>query len=608
MAINEITSIDVKTLPPFKRLIMTLGELPTSYLESMTYAELLMWFCNFLQEKVLPTINNNADALQEVIKYLENLDLQDEVNNKLDEMAESGQLQEIVADYLNSKAIFGYDKVTDMKEATNLIDGSYAKTLGYYSINDGGSGLYKIRKITNDDIIDNAFIISLSDNDLIAELITNNEIKINSLGAKVNDNTFDNSILIKKAIDKLLSLGGGKIVFNNGLYHCNTSIEYTELRGITLEGIFNTVDGTILQYNGNSTFIDVSTEISQCKFLNLTIQGDENNTNNTLGINFAKCNQTLFEYVRFRMFKTLAKLDDFGYTVFNYCQFFCNENCELGFKIGNTYSEFLYFNQCQFDGGYQENTTPILVKLNQGRYVYFNECDFTNTRDYAIYIQPQNGNLKEVYFDKCTFSHILKGIKIGSDVSTEYNHIQDIFFTNCLYELDGLTTENVFEMNNLSNSWERQISITDLSLLSFNASNAPAYIFKCNNNAIPIELDFTVKRTNLTLSQMNFSYPWNSYINIKLPEKTLRTYGRVVINGNGGTEYTVNLASNSPYSYGLATAVTVSDNTNKQYNAWVTSTLNGNIVLHVTFTEALASDSSVGLFYKINTQPCYAFN
>ena len=99
MAINEVTSIDVKTLPPFKRLIMTLGELPTSYLESMTYAELLMWFCNFLQEKVLPTINNNADALQDVITYLENIDLQDEVNNKLDEMAESGQLQEIIADY-----------------------------------------------------------------------------------------------------------------------------------------------------------------------------------------------------------------------------------------------------------------------------------------------------------------------------------------------------------------------------------------------------------------------------------------------------------------------------------------------------------------------------
>ena len=37
---------------------------------------------------------------------------------------------------------------------TNLINGSYAKTLGYYSKNDGGGSLYKIRNITNEDIVD----------------------------------------------------------------------------------------------------------------------------------------------------------------------------------------------------------------------------------------------------------------------------------------------------------------------------------------------------------------------------------------------------------------------------------------------------------------------
>ena len=46
-------------------------------------------------------------------------------------MAESGELQEIMASYLNSKAVFGFNTVSDLKNATNLIDGSYAKTLGY---------------------------------------------------------------------------------------------------------------------------------------------------------------------------------------------------------------------------------------------------------------------------------------------------------------------------------------------------------------------------------------------------------------------------------------------------------------------------------------------
>lgn len=244
MAINEITSIDVKTLPPFKRLIMTIGELPTSYLESMTYAEMLMWFCNFLQEKVLPTINNNADALQDVITYLEDLDLQDEVDHKLDEMAESGQLQEIIADYLNSKAIFGFDSVADMKSATNLIDGSYAKTLGYYAINDGGSATYKIRKITNADIVDNAKIIAIGDSDLIAELqISNNIINPIMFGCK-GDNITDDSANFLKCLK-----GYSDITINllNKEYNLTTLESFTFEKNTSLKnGILN-IDNILMR-------------------------------------------------------------------------------------------------------------------------------------------------------------------------------------------------------------------------------------------------------------------------------------------------------------------------------------------------------------------------
>ena len=73
MAINTTTSVDVETLTPFKKFIMTIGALPTSYLESMTYAELLMWFCNYLQETVIPTVNNNADAVEELQSLYEQL-------------------------------------------------------------------------------------------------------------------------------------------------------------------------------------------------------------------------------------------------------------------------------------------------------------------------------------------------------------------------------------------------------------------------------------------------------------------------------------------------------------------------------------------------------
>lgn len=102
MAIETNEIIDVKTLPPFKKFIMTIGNIPTSYLESMTYAELVMWFCNYLQNTVIPTVNNNADALQELIDYIKNLDLQDEVDHKLDEMAEDGTLANVVGQYFTN--------------------------------------------------------------------------------------------------------------------------------------------------------------------------------------------------------------------------------------------------------------------------------------------------------------------------------------------------------------------------------------------------------------------------------------------------------------------------------------------------------------------------
>ena len=153
--------------------------------------------------KALNDVINNENAVEQNMSslyqafidlqtYINNLDLQDEVNNKLDEMAESGELEEIMADYLNSKAIFGFDNVASMKTATNLINGSYAKTLGYYNINDNGGATYKIRTITNEDIIDEGSIIALNDNTLVAELIIKDRIiNVKQFGAKGNSNYFN---------------------------------------------------------------------------------------------------------------------------------------------------------------------------------------------------------------------------------------------------------------------------------------------------------------------------------------------------------------------------------------------------------------------------------
>ena len=180
--------IKVEKLNPFGRMCISLGMLPSSYKESLTYEEQLLWFFKFLDETVIPTVNNNADAVEElqalyiqvktfVDEYFDNLDVQEEINNKLDDMADSGELADIIAQYLGLAGVLAFDKVSDLKAAENIVNGSICKTLGYSNITDGKGAFYKIRTITSGDVVDENNIIALSISDtLIAQkILTYNE-------------------------------------------------------------------------------------------------------------------------------------------------------------------------------------------------------------------------------------------------------------------------------------------------------------------------------------------------------------------------------------------------------------------------------------------------
>ena len=188
----------IDKLPPFKRFCVTIGNLPSSYVDSMSYYECVMWLCKYLKDTVIPAVNENAEAVNELINWFNNLDVQDEINNKLDEMAESGELEEIIASYLNTNAVLGFNTVASMKSATNLIDGSFVRTYGKNSINDGLGEFYKIRTITSSDVVDEVNIIALEVSDtLIAERMRTSDTLINkkfilisdSYGTLTNTNT-----------------------------------------------------------------------------------------------------------------------------------------------------------------------------------------------------------------------------------------------------------------------------------------------------------------------------------------------------------------------------------------------------------------------------------
>ena len=103
---------------PFRRFVTTIGVFPTAFTDAMTYYECLAYLVKYLEDSVVPAVNENAEALKElqdyVVHYFDNLDVQEEINNKLDDMVEKGTLQEIITDYIQDNVNCTFDTVVDI--------------------------------------------------------------------------------------------------------------------------------------------------------------------------------------------------------------------------------------------------------------------------------------------------------------------------------------------------------------------------------------------------------------------------------------------------------------------------------------------------------------
>ena len=56
----------IETLDPkaFRGLITTIGELPSSFVDSMSYYEMIAWLVDYIKNNVIPAVNNNAEAIK----------------------------------------------------------------------------------------------------------------------------------------------------------------------------------------------------------------------------------------------------------------------------------------------------------------------------------------------------------------------------------------------------------------------------------------------------------------------------------------------------------------------------------------------------------------
>ena len=171
-----------------------------------------------------------------------------------------------------------YDNIKAMKADTKLKEGDTAVTLGYYKINDGGNGIYKI--VNTDAIVDDGIIHNLN-NGLKAELIieNTNELNILQVGGKA-DGITDIGDLINKYTTNY------DIFLPAGIYNVTTNIELkNSLRGVgyarsgnknkQYTWINDNVDSGILiliSQNSNANILNVNNIAIDCNNCSHAIQ------------------------------------------------------------------------------------------------------------------------------------------------------------------------------------------------------------------------------------------------------------------------------------------------------------------------------------------------
>ena len=150
------------------------------------------------------------DLKSYVDNYFDDLNVQEEINNKLDAMVEDGTLQEIISTYIQSNVAWTFDTVSDMQSATNLVDGSYARTLGFSVVNDRGGALYLI---TDDQTPNGMDIISIGDGSLQAKLVIEDKLMPQMLGAFGEAN-----VEVTAIMQRLFTLNAGYYFIPAGTY------------------------------------------------------------------------------------------------------------------------------------------------------------------------------------------------------------------------------------------------------------------------------------------------------------------------------------------------------------------------------------------------------
>lgn len=159
--------------------------------------------------------------------------------------------------------VYHFENVEDMKNCLTLMLGDTCQTLGYYSANDGGEGLYKI--VNDDTLVDDSGSIHELANGLKAKLVIKDDrVNVKQFGAK-GDGETDDSDYFKE--DKQYEANRGVFQLDK-----NTLLHNIKTKNITGTG---SLKYKAYNYKNNDGIIPIK-KIKDNVFLSMNLPSDGN--------------------------------------------------------------------------------------------------------------------------------------------------------------------------------------------------------------------------------------------------------------------------------------------------------------------------------------------
>lgn len=213
-----------KILQPFEAWVQQ--TLPAIYDDSLSYTDLLAKMLAYLNNLVE---NNNTlstdvtNAINYINNYFDNLDVQDEINKKLDLMAVDGTLEKLIGKFITEKNQIVFGTVADMLKSNETKENGNYLCYGYLDKFDGGKGYYIATKKRDESKW------QLTNGALYFTLMNDNPVNLSSFGGHTSSDILKNAFAyaIKNKFD----------IVGNGEYTTNEPLMVTEPININVKTI-----------------------------------------------------------------------------------------------------------------------------------------------------------------------------------------------------------------------------------------------------------------------------------------------------------------------------------------------------------------------------------